>query len=333
MQPARHLAGFNLFIFLAFASTLHAWGLGDKPFGFRLQITDDRTTNFFPAAHPILAMNPAGDDFTREPPFNYQVLGGLVSENGSFAASGGVTINSAIALIRLPGDAGTLTPLFTRSYVYDSTTRQGQDFDLRTNAATLRYSRHIAPNWSIGGAIKLLHNHTALADPAVKIGSNVTKAEYTLGVLGSPAPNWTTGLFVTLAPAWIDTNITDGSGSQKIHSTTLLTRVRGGIGWRPLPDMGMYADLQYLRIHSKDDSANFMRVMLMSEKSIAPTLPFRLGLTVDSAGQVTPTAGIGVYDVFKGINVDLYYSYNAYPEIRREVGRTNYGMLVLSRMF
>ena len=208
MQPVRHLAGFALVILLASASTLYGWGLTEKPFGFRLQITDDRTTNFFPAAHPILAMNPAGDDFTREPPFNYNVLGGLVSENASFAAGGGVTINSAIVLIRLPGDAGTLTPLFTRTDVFDSTTRQGQDFDLSTNATTLRYSRHIAPNWSLGGAIKLLRNHTALADSAVKIGSNVTKAEYTLGVLGSPAANWTTGLFVTQAPAWIDTKIT-----------------------------------------------------------------------------------------------------------------------------
>ena len=189
MQPVRHLAGFALVILLASASTLYGWGLTEKPFGFRLQITDDRTTNFFPAAHPILAMNPAGDDFTREPPFNYNVLGGLVSENASFAAGGGVTINSAIALIRLPGDAGTLTPLFTRTDVFDSTTRQGQDFDLSTNAATLRYSRHIAPNWSLGGTIKLLRNHTALADSSVKIGSNVTKADYTLGVLGSPAAN------------------------------------------------------------------------------------------------------------------------------------------------
>jgi hypothetical protein len=82
--------------------------LHDKPFCFRLQITDDRTTNFLPAAHPILSMNPAGDDFTREPPFAHNVLAGLVSENGSFGAGGGVTINSAIALIRLPGDAGTI---------------------------------------------------------------------------------------------------------------------------------------------------------------------------------------------------------------------------------
>jgi len=52
-----------------------AWDLRDKPFGLRLQIADDRTTNFFPAAHPILSMNPAADDFTREPPFAYNVLG------------------------------------------------------------------------------------------------------------------------------------------------------------------------------------------------------------------------------------------------------------------
>lgn len=332
MHLARHLRVSVLLAFATGVTTAHAWDLHDKPFGFRLQVTDDRTTNFFPAAHPILSMNPAADDFTREPPFAYNALAGLVSENGSFSAGGGVTINSAIALIRLPGDAGTITPLLTRTDVYDSTTRQGQDFDLRTNAATLRYSRHIASNWSLGGAIKLLHNHTALADPTLKIGSTVTKAEYTLGVLGSPVPNWTTGLFVTQAPSWIDTKITDGSGSLKIRSTTLLTRVRGGLGWRPFVDTGIYADVQYLRIRSKDDSANFLRVMLMGEKSITPTLPLRLGLTVDSAGQVTPSVGIGYYGL-KGFNFDLNYSYNAYPEIRRELGITNYWILVISKMF
>lgn len=167
-----------------------AWDLREKPFGFRLQITDDRTTNFFPAAHPVLSMNPAADDFTREPPLEYRVLGGLVSELGSFDAGGWVSINSAIAFVRLPADTGTVTPLFTRTDVYDSTTRQGQDFDLRTNAGTLRYSRRMGSNWSIGGAIKVLNNHTALADSAVKAGSSVIKAEYTLGVLASPAANW-----------------------------------------------------------------------------------------------------------------------------------------------
>jgi hypothetical protein len=313
-------------------STVNAWDLSEKSFGFRLQITDDRTTNFFPAAHPILSMNPACDDFTQEPPFNYKVLGGLVSELGSFDAGGWVSINSAIALIRLPGNAGTITPLLTRTDVYDSTTRQGQDFDLRTNAGTLRYSRRVSPNWSFGGAIKLLHNHTALADSALKVGSSVTKTEFTLGVLGSPVPTWTTGLFITQAPAWIDTKISASGGNLRERSTTLLTRVRGGISWRPLPDTGVYTDVQYLHIRSKDDSANFLRVMLMSEKFVTPTLPLRLGITVDSAGQATPTAGVGLYD-FKGFNFDLYYSYNAYPEIRREVGKTNYWMIVLSRMF
>jgi hypothetical protein len=107
MQRVRWF-GLIILLTILFSTISHAWDLHDKPFGFRLQITDDRTTNFFPAVHPILSMNPAGDDFTREPPFAYNVLAGLVSENGSFGAGGGVTINSAIALLRLPGDAGTI---------------------------------------------------------------------------------------------------------------------------------------------------------------------------------------------------------------------------------
>jgi hypothetical protein len=339
MQLARtrqHLGFFflpTLILFSAvFAGKCDAWDLRGKPFGFRLQFTDDRTTNFFPTAHPILALNPAGDDFTREPPFAYNVLGGLVSENGHFGNGGGVSINSAIALIRLPGDGGTIAPVLGRTDVYDSTTRQGQDFNLRTNAFTLRYSRHVSANWTLGGSIKLAQNYTALADSAVKFGAHVIKAEYTLGILGSPKPNWTTGLMITQAPAWADSRISTGGGVSEIRSQTLLTRVRGGIGWRPAADSGVYLDGQYLRVRDKNHSANFFRVMLMAEKSMTPTLPMRAGITVDSAGQASPSIGFGVYNLL-GVNVDLNYAYNANPEINREVGRTNYWMLVLSRMF
>src|SRR5882724_10885133 len=102
MQLVRRL-GFVGLLAISISTQAQAWDLRNKPFGFRLQITDDRTTNFFPASHPILSMNPAGDDFIHDPPFGYNALAGLVSENGTFAAGGGVTINSAIALIRLPG--------------------------------------------------------------------------------------------------------------------------------------------------------------------------------------------------------------------------------------
>ncbi|GEM_PF-3105900 len=331
MQRVRQLWRVSLLIF-ALNAPAHAWDLHNKPFGFRLQITEDRTTNFFPASHPILSMNPAGDDFTHDPPFGYSAFAGLVSENGSFATGGGVTINSAIALIRLPGDSGTITPLFTRSDVYDSTTRQGQDFDLRTNAFTLRYSRRLTPNWSLGGAIKILHNHTALADTEAKVGSSVTKAEYTLGILGSPVSNWTTGLFVTQAPSWIDTEISTADAHDTQHSQTLLTRVRGSVGWHLMADAGIYTDVEYLHIRDRDTEANFARFMLMSEKSLTPAIPLRLGLTLDTAGQATPTIGLGYYGL-GGFNLDLNYSYNAYPEVRHELGKTNYWIIILSKMF
>lgn len=51
--------------------------------------------------------------------------------------------------------------------------------------------------------------------------------------------------------------------------------------------------------------------MLMAEKFLTPTLPIRISVTVDTAGKSALAAGIGVYDA-KGINVELYYSYNAY---------------------
>lgn len=137
---------------------------------------------------------------------------------------------------------------------------------------------------------------------------------------------------MTQAPSWIDTKISAGGPNQTQKSTTLLTRVRGGIGWHPLADTGIYTDVEYLRIYNEDESANFARVMFMSEKFVTPRVPLRFGITVDTAGQATSTVGAGLYDL-KGLNIDLYYSYNAYPEIRRELGKTSYWMFVVSRIF
>ncbi len=310
---------------------LAAWDLRDKPFGFRLQLTDDRMTYFFPASHPIISMNPAGDDLTHEPPFEYNARGLLASEIAHFGSSGWVTIFSPLAFLRL-GDSGTAGLFLHRTDVHDSTTLQGQRFELDTSAATFRYSHRVGPDWSVGGSIKVGRNHTSLEDSSVNAASAVVKGEYALGVMGRLSSQWTTGLFVTVAPSWIDTNIQAGGAAQELKQTTVMTRVRGGFGWQPSPDKGVYFDTQYLRIRNKTDAANLARFMLVGEQFVTPTIPIRLGLTLDTELQATPMVGFGLYNLM-GLNFDFYYGYNSYPEIRHELGKTNYWLIGVGKSF
>ena len=52
MQRVRWF-GLIIFLVILFSTISHAWDLPDKPFGFRLQITDDRGIPSSSESHPM----------------------------------------------------------------------------------------------------------------------------------------------------------------------------------------------------------------------------------------------------------------------------------------
>ena len=134
-----------VFLFFASSEVTHAWQLDDQPFGFRLLVTQDRNTGFSPVAHPVFSVNPAADDFLREPPFTYTAAPGVAYEYTGLSAGGFVSTASLASYFRF-SEEGTFMGVYGRTDVFNSTTRQGEKFDLDSDGVTLRYSRHLLPN-------------------------------------------------------------------------------------------------------------------------------------------------------------------------------------------
>ena len=243
-------------ISLSGLTAAHGWDLRNKPLGFRLQITQDRTTNFFPAAHPLLSSNPAGDDLSREPPFDYKAVGNAAAEITSLGAGGWVSVFSTIGFLR-PTDIGTIGAIISRTDAYDSTTRQGQEFDLDTDAITLRYGHRIKPGLALGGSVKLGRSHVSLEDRSLKINSSSVTSEFTLAAMGTPAADWTAGIFLTQAPVWSSSETKTDSERTKQKLSTVLTRLRGGLGWRPVPDTGTLHGRRVLECAQQDWLSRF----------------------------------------------------------------------------
>jgi hypothetical protein len=320
-----------VFFLLAIADVATAWHLHDQPFGFRLLITQDRNTGFTPVAHPIFSTNPAADDFMREPPFTFKAIPALIYEYTGLEAGGFVSSVSTGGTFR-PTDNGTIMGIYGRTDVFDSTTRQGADFGLNSDNFTLRYSRHLRPNVTLGGSLKLSRVWSQLRDSASRVESTGFVSEFTAGVLAGLNEQWTVGMLVTQQPLWTNAEISSGGVSSTDTSKALVSRYRTGVGWRPSPSLGFYLDGTYLRVANKDARMNFARGNILAEYFPTPVIAMRAGMIVDSAAKVTYNAGIGYYG-FSAVKIDVAYTRNAFMEVRHEFGTMNYFFLILSTAF
>ena len=307
-----------------------AWHLDNQPFGFRLLVTQDRNSGFAPVAHPVFSINPAADDFLRDPP-SYKAVPGIALEWTGLEAGGWVSTESLLSYLR-PAEEGTFLGIYGRTDVYDSKTRQGEIFDLDGDAFTLRYSRHLSQTITLGGGVKVTRSKAMLKAADAKVESTGVESEFTLGLLAGLNPQWTAGFLVTQAPLWSNTKFVSDGTTDREKATTHLTRVRGGVGWKPRPTLGLYADAEYLRVSSDGASMNSARGILFGEYFLTPTLALRLGTVVDSAAKVTYNFGVGYYGL-KGVNFDVAYSHNAFAEVAHEFGKTDYLLLIVSTSF
>jgi hypothetical protein len=320
-----------VFLFCAGYEATHAWHLDDQPFGFRLLITQDRNTGFTPVAHPFFSVNPAADDFLREAPFTFKAIPAFVYEYTGLEAGGFVSSVSLAGSFR-PTEEGTFMGSYGRTDVFNSTTRQGEKFGLDSDNFTLRYSRHLLPNVTIGGSVKLSRVSSSLEDSASKTESSGFVSEFTMGLLTGLNDQWTAGLLMTQEPVWSHGTISSDGSKTRSSSTTLLSRYRIGLGWRPLPTFGLYVDGEYLRAANKDAAMNFARGNLLAEYFPTPVMALRAGAIIDSAARVTYNAAIGYYG-FSAVKFDFGYSRNAFAEVRREFGTMNYFFVILSTAF
>jgi hypothetical protein len=109
---------------------------------------------------------------------------------------------------------------------------------------------------------------------------------------------------MTQEPVWSHGTISSDGSKTRSSSTTLLSRYRIGLGWRPLPTFGLYVDGEYLRASNKDAAMNFARGNLLAEYFPTPVMALRAGAIIDSAARVTYNAAIGYYG-FSAVKFDF----------------------------
>jgi hypothetical protein len=211
-------------------------------------LTQDRTTNLVPVAHPIASVNPGADDFLRDPPFSFHAAAATAIELASLHG-GGVSVIQGGGFYR-PEKVGTFTAIYGRTDV-KAETRQGDDFSLATNAGSFRYSHRLRPDWGVGGVVKVGHTESALTNETIRIRGSATTAEFTAGALTAVNPQWTLGLMATAGGVWSDSVVRLDESRLTDASRIFLTRLRGGAGCRPLPNAGLYLDWQYLHVSDK----------------------------------------------------------------------------------
>ena len=113
--------------------------------------------------------------------------------------------------------------------------------------------------------------------------------------------------------------------------------VRAGVGWQPSDRVGAYLDGQYLRLEydlrgSPRNSVETGRISSGFEYLPIKGLTLRVGGTVDTSRQLSPSAGVGVAPV-SWLQLDLAYVYNAFPELRRDFGPAHRISLSLAAVF
>ena len=342
-----------------FATLAPAGSLGDEPFNLRLGMAFDRATAYTDvvglsasAAYPYpSSVNPAAGDVLREPPNHFTLVGTLTGSYVAFGGGASLTAGAASASYRPPGSSGTVVVSYTRVDSHDAVTHQGEKLGLASNQLNISYSHLIGSRVSIGAGVRLSDTDvrvrgtqslevpvdevsTAFVDFPRTTDTESLGVEATLGVFWRPTDQWSVGAQVGLGWTRSETtgriDLPPDFGSVRIDfsENTRSVNVRAGIGWRPSPSIGVYADGQYLRLldvrsGSPDNSAEVGRVLMGVEyMPLGPLLALRVGGSVDTDRQLTVSTGIGFYPsrYFQG---ELAYVYNAFPEVRKEFGRAH----------
>jgi hypothetical protein len=318
-----------------------AWagGLGDEPVGFRIGLAIDRASAFTDVvglsastAYPYgSSVNPASDDYLREPPNAFTWAFTTTGDYVHFDHGASLTAAAASASYRWE-KAGTFSVSYTRFDSHDAKSHQGDGYGLHSNEVDLGYAYRFLKNLAIGVEVRLNSSTTNIsgtfADLPLRTETDSQGIDVRVGTLIGLGEHWLLGLFAGGGTARTHTTgdlITPdppfGVGAMRFRISDEVTNenFRLGLGWRPSDALGVYADIQYLKLQGHTNVTDVERGYLGVEYMPMQAIALRVGTSVDSFGSVSASTGVGIYAI-KQVQTELAYVYNAFPEVRREFG-------------
>lgn len=334
-------------LLLGLVSNTNAEDLGQQPLAIRLGLALDRASSFSDVvgigaqtAYPYgSSSNPAAGDFLREPPQAFTWTGTVTSVLVSFGGGASATAAAGTASYRFPA-GGTLIVGYSRSDSHDGLTHQGDHITLRADEVRASYSHLLAPGISLGGGMIVRPNTLKFRstdfDFPLQTETDSLELDGSLGILFAPGPQWLVG--ASGAIGWTRSETTGklllpedpfGPGPLRIAFTENLRSAiaRVGVGWRPVEQIGVYVDGQYLQFTNDHlgqprSRVEVGRLFAGVEGLPVPALALRVGMSADTFGQTGISTGFGFYGI-KNVQIEFAYVYNAFPEIRKEFGRAH----------
>ncbi len=328
-----------------------AGDFNDNPYLLRLFLSLDRASNYADTAGRQASIaypggssaNPAGDA-VRQGSRPEATLTGIRVHGDS-----GATLTAFPVTFTVPTDDTTVLAF---AYAYtdtpDGDNREGLENRVRSNEFFLGLARRVTPATSVGGQVRIVDStideearQADLGFLPARLGVEVRSFDLTLGLqsalsdsvrvgaMANVGHGETTDAIRNLAP--LPVPMPPFFPPVVIPADTVLDRFddtihtyMGGIGaaYLPSPDVGVYADARYLRVHSRvGGNAELARFALGVDARPGPAwLALRAGWTIDSESESTPSVGVGLYPA-KGVRIDVAYQYNAAPEIDPEFGK------------
>jgi opacity protein-like surface antigen len=284
------------------------------------------------AAYPTgSSVNPANDDFLRNSPGDPSVVATGSGFYIPFETGPQLTVGAASVSARVPR-AGTIAVAYARAESNAARDRQGDLVKLDSQDVTLRYSQIVSSWASVGGEFRISDSGIEVRSTSGESRSTTTtdsvSYDLRIGGLIAPGKNWLIGLVGSAGFTYSQTReslLAEDTGPADGPSFPTFTRsisLRPGIAWRPVENLGVYLDLQYLRLWTDHSSVSVGRVLAGLEYVAGEIFAARIGGSVDSAKAATVSTGLGFYPS-KHVSLDIAYVYNAFPEMQREFGRAH----------
>jgi len=234
-----------------------------------------------------------------------------------FVVSEALTLNA--------GDWGVFLPAAAQIRSNDETDSDGLGFEFDADFFQFQWGKMIAPDLAFGANFNVTFSETEQKVGNDKLAeTNSETYNFRFGAVHQTFEKIRTGVVFDYAFAPARTQVNDlfdaGTGTLHFKDTTHQFLLRPGIAWEYAKGSDLYLDYQGGVFFNDSDTLWVHRFAAGVDHALIESILFlRAGTMIDTRGDVSGTAGVGV-SLSERISLDFAYQYNMFPEIRREFG-------------
>lgn len=284
------------------------------------------------------SINPAADDFGRTGkkagPANATITG-----ISTFSDSGGQVVTFAGSFSYMSADRGTWPTSYAYTDTLDGKNNDGLETEIQSHELFLGYSTAISNTWAIGVQTRLvsgfIRNQSLVPEAGfqpLQSDTDILGLDVYLGAIGKVSDTYTLGITATASISDTETEVTNlsqlgpllpGNTLEEFDETAIGWSVVGGFGYTPSQSIGIYSDLQYVGLHTgKQGTIDLGRLSVGTDIRISTSSIIRVGTTVDTRSEWSPSVGLGIR-LPGSMQIDFAYEKNGAPEVNKELGKTD----------